>query len=220
VLTRFRDFFAQGNVIRLAAAVIIGTTFAGVVTTVVNNWVGPLFASFGGANPNGLAITLIDGNSKSVIDFGAILTSLSVFLVLALIVYYFVVLPVKELELRRMLSARFHPPQPTAVDMLDEIKGMLSRQQLSAGQTNGSHRPEIEVTEGFATRLIVLPNNTPGLVIEYGSGQQLAFTAGRGENSLVNAHEFAVSLAYTALAFASRCRVEMAPRHAAARRGA
>jgi large conductance mechanosensitive channel len=210
VLRRFWDFFAQGNVIRLSAAVILGMSLAGVVNTVVNNWVGPLFASFGGSNPDGLAVTLIDGNSRSVIDFGAILTAIAAFFVLALIVYYLVVLPVKEVELRRMLRAKFLPPQPTAVDMLDEIRGLLSR-QLPPERPD---RQMVAVTPGFSSRLVVLRANTPGLVIDYG-GNQLAFTAGKGDGALANAHEFAVSLAYTALAFAGRCRVEMSPRHAA-----
>jgi hypothetical protein len=132
--------------------------------------------------------------------------------VLALIVYYFVVLPVKELELRRMLLGEVRAAPTNRGGHARRDQGLLSR-QLTSGQATGNHRQLVEVTPGFATRLIVLPSNTPGPVIDYG-GQQLAFTAGRGEQALANTHEFAVSLAYTGLAFASRCRVEMTPKHA------
>ncbi len=74
----------------------------------------------------------------------------------------------------------------------------------------------IEVGRGFSSRLVMFPGNTPGLLIEY-SGNQMAFAVGRGTGAVVHAHEFAVGLAYAALAFAGRCRIQVSPRHSAAK---
>jgi large conductance mechanosensitive channel len=226
MLKGFKEFFLRGNVVHLAVAVIVGTAFTTFVTAIANNWISPMFAAFGGRNPNGLAVTLVDGNLRSVVDFGAILTAVAVFAAIAALVYYLVVLPYKEIQLRRMLSTRASgPPTPTEVQLLADIRGLLS-QQLHAGQidpaaaashngqTNGAQRLAVEITPAFTARLVMLGENTPGLMIDYG-GNQLAFAAGQGTRAVVSAHEFAVNLAYTALAFASRCRIQMAPRHSA-----
>jgi large conductance mechanosensitive channel len=228
MLKGFKEFFLRGNVVHMAVAVIVGTAFTAFVTAIANNWISPMFAAFGGRNPNGLAVTLVDGNLRSVVDFGAILTAVAVFAAIAALVYYLVVLPYKEIQLRRMLNTRSSgPPTPTEVQLLADIRGLLSQQlqigqgepavpnqvgQTHTGQTNGAHRLAVEINQGFTTRLVMLGENTPGLMIDYG-GSQLAFAAGQGTRAVVNAHEFAVNLAYTALAFASRCRIQMGPRH-------
>jgi large conductance mechanosensitive channel len=230
VLRGFRDFLLRGNVIHLAVAVIVGMTFTVTATTLVNNWIGPLFAALGGSNPNGLAVSLVDGNLRSEMDFGAILTALVGFLLIATVIYYLVVLPVKEIQLRRALTAKALPREPTEVELLAEIRGLLS-QQRAAGpgeaegtepiqasswfeRTNDQRTVTVEVGQEFSSRLVVLRPNSPGLVIDYG-GNQLTFSVGRAAGAVVEAHEFAVGLAYTALAFASRCRIQMSPRHAA-----
>jgi large conductance mechanosensitive channel len=224
----FRDFFLRSNVIHLSVAVIIGTAFTAAVTAVANNWISPLFAAFGGRNPDGLAVTLVTGNVKSVMDFGAILTALTVFAIIATVVYYLIVLPVKEIQLKRMWALNSKPPMPTEVDLLSDIRGLLRQQQSqdaapsvsSGSDTQTAHNESaplmIEVARGFSSRLVVFPGNTPGLLIEY-SGNQMAFAVGRGTGAVVHAHEFAVGLAYAALAFAGRCRIQVSPRHSASK---
>jgi large conductance mechanosensitive channel len=222
VLKDFKDFLFRGNVIHLSVAVIIGTTFTAAVTTVVNNWIGPMIGAFGGTNPNGLAITLVDGNLTSVMDFGAILTALIAFSIIAVLIYYLVILPVKEIQLRRAVAASAMPPEPTEVELLTDIKGLLLQQQNGnparhsgdAGQTEPNPRQQAaEIGEGFSSYLVALPDR-PGLVIDYG-GNRITFAVGRNPLEVLTAHEFAVGLAYTALSLASHCRVRMSPRHAA-----
>jgi large conductance mechanosensitive channel len=214
-------------VLHLSAAVIIGTAFTAMVTAVVTNWIGPLISAMGGHNPNGLAVTLVTGNDRSIMNFGAILTALIVFAIIVVVVYYLIVLPVKEMQLRRAWSMRSRPPEPTEVELLADIRGLLA-QQLNQYQSvpsgpkaqmaqmtrlDDGGRLAVEVGQGFSSRVVVFPGDKPGLVITYGN-RQMAFSAGRDVSAVVNAHEFAVGLAYTALAFASRCRVQMAPQPA------
>jgi large conductance mechanosensitive channel len=227
----FRDFFLRGNVIHLSVAVIMGMAFTWAATALVNNWIGPLFAALGGSNPNGLAVSLVEGNLKSEINFGAILTALAGFMIIATVVYYLVVLPAKEFQLRRALTAKALPREPTEVELLAEIRGLLSQQQRAVGpatadgtgpiettgwfeRTSDRRKVTVEVSGEFATRLVAMRPNAPGLVIDYGD-HQLTFTVGQGKGAVVKAHEFASDLAYAALAFAHHCRVQMSPRHAA-----
>ncbi len=75
MLKGFKDFLMRGNVVELAVAVIIGTAFTAVVTAFTSNLINPIIAAFGGSNINGLGFQLIDGNPKTVVDLGAVLSA-------------------------------------------------------------------------------------------------------------------------------------------------
>jgi large conductance mechanosensitive channel len=130
MLKGFKEFMTRGNVIELAVAVIMGTAFTAVVTSVVNNLINPLIAALGGGNVNGLAVKLIASNDKSVIDFGAIFTALINFVIIAAVVYFAIVVPVKRIVERRRRGEEPPAPQPTDVELLTEIRDLL-RQQAS-----------------------------------------------------------------------------------------
>jgi large conductance mechanosensitive channel len=130
MLKGFKEFMTRGNVIDLAVAVIIGTAFTAVVTSVVTNLINPLIAAIGGANVDGLAVKLNANNDKSVIDFGAIITALINFVIIAAVVYFAIVLPVKKIMERRRRGEEPPPAEPTEVELLTEIRDLL-RQQSS-----------------------------------------------------------------------------------------
>ena len=48
MIKEFRDFILRGNLVELAVAVVIGTTFAAVVAALVADLVTPLIAAVGG----------------------------------------------------------------------------------------------------------------------------------------------------------------------------
>ena len=126
MLKGFRDFVMRGNVVDLAVAVVIGAAFGQVVTAFTNSIVKPLIAAAGGANVNGLAVQLVGGNRQSIMDFGAVITALINFLIVAAVVYFLVVAPMNKLaELRKRGE---HPePQAPAEDilLLQEIRDLL-----------------------------------------------------------------------------------------------
>jgi len=105
----FRDFILRGNVVDLAIAVVIGAAFGAVVTAVVSDLITPLIgAIFGGKGAFGnLHFTINDSDFY----YGDLLNKLLTFLVVAAVIYYFVVIPVGR------LMRRFKPtpaePQPT-----------------------------------------------------------------------------------------------------------
>lgn len=129
MLKGFKDFIMRGNVLDLAVAVVMGTAFTAVVTAVVTNIINPLIASMGGANVSGLAWQIVSGNQKAVMDFGAVLTAAINFLVIALVVYFALVLPVKKIQDRRKRGEEPGPAEPTQTELLTEIRDLLRQQQ-------------------------------------------------------------------------------------------
>jgi large conductance mechanosensitive channel len=129
VLKGFKDFIMRGNVLDLAVAVVMGTAFTAVVTAVVSNIINPLIASTGGSNVSGLAWHIVNGNEKSIMDFGAVLTALINFLVIAAVVYFVLVVPVKKIQERRKRGQEPGPSEPTQVELLAEIRDLLRQQQ-------------------------------------------------------------------------------------------
>ncbi len=133
MLEGFKKFLMRGNVLDLAIAVVIGTAFATVVKTVVDNLVSPLIAAIGGSNVNGLAVQINDKNEKTIIDFGAILNAFVVFFLTALVVYFVLVVPMKKLQDRRAARADTpeEDPEPLTMDqeLLIEIRDALRARQ-------------------------------------------------------------------------------------------
>lgn len=129
MLKGFKEFLMRGNVIELAVAVIIGVAFNDVVKAVVDKLINPLIAAIGGDNVNGLAWQIVGGNEKAIIDFGAILTAIINFVIIAAVVYFLVVVPFKKLQERRKRGEEAGPAEPTEVELLGEIRDVLRQQQ-------------------------------------------------------------------------------------------
>jgi large conductance mechanosensitive channel len=91
----FREFILRGNVIDLAVAVVIGAAFGAVVTAFVENLLTPLIAAIGG-EPDFSALSFEINNS--VFRYGAFFNAVISFLIIALVVYFFVVLPYNRLR--------------------------------------------------------------------------------------------------------------------------
>ena len=104
----FKEFILRGNVLDLAVAVVMGAAFGAVVTALVKDLLTPLIAAIVGA-PDFSNISLTVNGSKLLI--GDFLNAIIAFLMLATVVYFFVVLPVNHLMAR--LRRGEVPPDPT-----------------------------------------------------------------------------------------------------------
>ncbi len=95
----FREFIMRGNVVDLAVAVVIGAAFGAVVTAFVANIITPLIAAiFGRPDFSGLFFTV----NGSVFRYGLFINAVISFLLIALAVYYVVVMPMNRVaEMRR-----------------------------------------------------------------------------------------------------------------------
>lgn len=89
----FRDFVMRGNVIDLAVALVLGLAFAGVVTSFVADILTPLLGLLGVPDFSEVATTLPSG---ATINWGLFLNALIAFLIVALVIYFFVVVPMNR----------------------------------------------------------------------------------------------------------------------------
>ena len=103
----FKQFLLRGNVIDLAVAVVIGAAFGSVVTALVKDLLTPLIAALGGQPDfSGLYFTI--NNSKFL--YGDFINAVISFIIVAAVMYYFIVLPVNTLI---SLSKKQPPADPT-----------------------------------------------------------------------------------------------------------
>lgn len=103
MLKGFKEFIARGNAVDLAVGVIIGAAFSAVVNAVVEQVLNPLIgALFGQPNFDNLLSFTIEGfGDPAVVSFGAVLSALMNFLIVAAALYFFVVLPLNKLAASR-----------------------------------------------------------------------------------------------------------------------
>jgi len=131
----FKEFIAQGNVIDLAVAVVIGAAFGAVVTAIVDALINPLIgALLGGADLSQalvLEIPTVAGGTAAL-SFGAIIDALIKFLAIALVVYLVFVYPMnkwRERAAKRSVPADEPAPAPSEAELLTEIRDLLARRQ-------------------------------------------------------------------------------------------
>lgn len=108
MLRGFKDFVLRGNVLDLAVAVVIGGAFGAVVAALVKDLLTPLIGAVVG-QPDFSAFTVtVNGSTFLIGDF---LNAVISFLLIALAVYAFVVVPVNALMARRRRGEA--PTDPT-----------------------------------------------------------------------------------------------------------
>jgi large conductance mechanosensitive channel len=110
MLKGFRDFIFRGNVVDLAVAVIIGGAFNAIVASLVKDILGGLIAAIvGKPDFSALAIDIHGGH----IAYGNFLNAVISFLMVASVVYFFVVLPINKISERaKALKPPPPPPEP------------------------------------------------------------------------------------------------------------
>jgi large conductance mechanosensitive channel len=105
MLRGFRDFILRGNVVDLAVAFILGAAFNAIVNSLVKDVVMQLIAAAGG-QPDFSAMKIYVHGTPIMI--GNFLNATVSFLIVAFVVYFFMVLPINS------LMARFKGPAPAA----------------------------------------------------------------------------------------------------------
>ena len=94
MVKEFRDFLMRGNIVDLAVAVVIGAAFGEVVTSLVDNIIMPIIGIFGGAPDFSANSFSING---SRFGWGAFLTALISFIIIAAVIFLVVVKPMNAL---------------------------------------------------------------------------------------------------------------------------
>lgn len=136
MLKGFKDFIMRGNVIELAIAVVIGSAFTNIVTSITKAVIEPLLAAIGSPNVAGFGIQLVKSKPATFIDFGAVITAAINFLIIAAVVYFIFVMPMNkfiEAQKRRKGIAEDEPDAEPNIVLLTEIRDLL-KQDVTQGK--------------------------------------------------------------------------------------
>ncbi|MDL2362819.1 MAG: large conductance mechanosensitive channel protein MscL [Patescibacteria group bacterium] len=94
MINDFKKFILRGNTVDLAVAVVVGAAFGAIVTALVKDVITPIIAAIGGTpNFSGLYVTL----NGSKILYGDFLNAVISFLLIATVVFFFIVQPLNRL---------------------------------------------------------------------------------------------------------------------------
>jgi large conductance mechanosensitive channel len=98
IVEEFKAFILRGNVVDLAVGIVIGAAFGGLVQALVKDIITPLIPAHSNSGLSGLELKIpIIGSMLFIGDF---INTLISFLILALVIFFFVVKPVNALMAR------------------------------------------------------------------------------------------------------------------------
>ena len=131
----FKKFAFKGNIIDLAIAVIIGTAFGKIISSLVADVIMPgLGAIIGQIDFSQLKIVLKSGDPEVAIRYGAFIQTILEFFIIALSIYlvFKVVMMFRHrAEKKRIMNAQ--PPATPALtrteQLLTDIKELLSQEK-------------------------------------------------------------------------------------------
>jgi large conductance mechanosensitive channel len=125
-MTGFKNFILKGNLIELAVAFIMGLAFATVVTATVA-LIMDIIGKLGG-QPD------FSNYSPGGVSVGAWITAVISFLILAAVVYFFIVVPYTKAK-EKFFPAD-EPGTPADVELLTQIRDLLAGRE--GGTTGGA----------------------------------------------------------------------------------
>ena len=126
MLKGFKEFISRGNVLEMAVGFIIGNAFKDIVDSLVKNIINPAIgAIFGKPDFTGSFILHI-GDSQ--IMFGALLTAVINFLLIAFAMYFFITVPMNYFANLRKKNEDDTPKEVSEeVQLLTEIRDALAK---------------------------------------------------------------------------------------------
>lgn len=142
MLKGFREFISRGNVVDMAVGVVMGAAVTSIVNSIVDNLINPLIAMIFG-HPDMSSMLCIRFNG-AVISFGAILNAIINFLLIAIAVYFCIVVPMNKFReagssaLKKVMhrdgetedaEEDTRTPDEMQLELLGEIRDLLKEQQ-------------------------------------------------------------------------------------------
>lgn len=126
MLKGFKDFIARGNVVEMAVGIIIGQAFKDIVDDLVESILNPAIGAIFGKPDFTKSFILQIGDSQ--ILFGALLTSIINFLLIAFAVYFFIIVPMNYFAKLRKTKEEETPKEVSEeVQLLTEIRDALAK---------------------------------------------------------------------------------------------
>ncbi|MCV7091673.1 large-conductance mechanosensitive channel protein MscL [Mycobacterium interjectum] len=133
MLKGFKEFLARGNIVDLAVAVVIGTAFTALVTKFTDSIITPLINRIGVKQQSDVGVLKISIGGGQTIDLNILLAAAINFVLIAAVVYFFVVLPYNTLRRR----GEVEQADDAQVVLLTEIRDLLA--QNTNGDSPGRH---------------------------------------------------------------------------------
>ncbi|HWF29339.1 MAG TPA: large-conductance mechanosensitive channel protein MscL [Mycobacterium sp.] len=128
----FKEFLSRGNIVDLAVAVVIGTAFTALVTKFTDSVITPLINRIGVKGHSDVGALKISIGGGQTIDLNILLSAAINFFLIALVVYFFVVLPYNTLRKR----GEVEQADDAQIVLLTEIRDVLAQ---SNGNSSGKH---------------------------------------------------------------------------------
>ena len=125
MLKGFKEFISQGNALELAVAVIIGSAFKPIVDAITKVILDIIGQVVGQPNFDSIGQFKIFESSTDYIQPGTILTAVVNFFLIAIAVYFCIVMPMNKLRERMSKEEEDKPAEPT-VELLTEIRDLLA----------------------------------------------------------------------------------------------
>jgi large conductance mechanosensitive channel len=142
MLKEFRDFIARGNVMDLAVGIIIGAAFTAIVSSLVGDLINPIiglilggvdftnmYLVMAGEVPVGASLATARDSGAAVFAYGAFITAVINFLIIAFVVFMLVkaLNKIKDAAIKKEAAAEAAalPPGPTQEQLLAEIRDLL-----------------------------------------------------------------------------------------------
>jgi len=142
MLSEFKEFIAKGNVMELAVAVIIAGAFAVIVSSMTSDLIMPVvgmifgdvdfsnkFIVLSGEVEAGMSLEAAREAGANVLAWGAFITAVINFVILAFIIFLLVryTNKVKARMEKPKEEAPEEPAGPTEIELLTEIRDSLKR---------------------------------------------------------------------------------------------
>ena len=132
MLKGFKEFLSRGNIVDLAVAVVIGTAFTALVTKFTDSIITPLINRVGVNQKSDVGALKISIGGGQTIDLNILLSAVINFFLIALVVYFFVMLPYNTLRKR----GEVEQADDAEVELLTEIRDLLAQ---TNGDSSGKH---------------------------------------------------------------------------------
>ena len=142
----FKQFITQGNVMDMAVGSIIGLSFKDLVTSFTNDVISPLLGLFGGIDFSQMkwvigtkevtdAATGVTTTVENTLNYGAFITGVINFIIMALVIFCMVKLVSVVSGLSKKLTKKGEPveeaapeaPAETTDDILKDIRELLKQ---------------------------------------------------------------------------------------------
>ena len=168
----FKAFISKGNIIDLAVAVVIGTAFNKIVTSLVNDIIMPLITWALGANSLADLSVVLQRDSEGVAtltwNYGNFIQSMIDFLIIALTIFVILKLMMKSSQLFKQVESKVKPTTKEEKAFLVE-KGIDLKDKKAVKQALAERQKELDdkkKAEEEKKKEEAYKNSTEGLLKE------------------------------------------------------